>query len=136
MTEASFINVGLAIALVGGLMALLRYINEQITQERLWREEADAKLREEMEESATKLETTLARIIDEQATRHTLIYQEYLRGQKEIAEKYATRDEVDRSEGRTAVAVDKLTARTELLITRVEGLAVDLARGNSKRTTT
>lgn len=132
MGEENYITIGLALALVGGLLGLLRYINTELTQERLWREEADRELRDSVEETLSELRKNLEKISTDSSARYTLIYQEFIKSQREVAEKYATNEILDRSEGRILLAMDKQTARTEVLISRVETLSVDMARGKPR----
>lgn len=98
--------VALAIAIVGGLLALLRYINVEISQERKWREEADVIGREQREKltndfAAYKLEAT---------------------------EKFAPHGAIEKLEARLVLAIEKIGARQETMLGRMDSLTAELAK--------
>jgi hypothetical protein len=89
----------LALAFVSSLLGLLWYLTGQIDQERKWREEADEVIRDN--HNSFKLEATRT---------------------------YVTSVSLEKSEERLAIAIDRLTARLEMVITRIEALSSNMSR--------
>src|SRR5258707_13017426 len=97
LNDSSYITVGLAIILVVGLLGLLRYGIGELAQERLWRGEADRDLRDYIDAAVGELRSALEKVSNDNSTRNTLIYQEFLKTLRDRAEKYAPNALVARS---------------------------------------
>jgi hypothetical protein len=89
----------LGLAFIVALLGLLWYLTQQIDGERRWREEAD-------------------RVIDGKITDFRL----------EAVRTFATAGAIEKSEERLATALDKVTARLEMLASRIETWGTELAR--------
>ena len=116
------ITITLGLALAGGLWSLLRYFIAELAQERRWREDAD-----EAERSAREKVS-----LDDQ-NRNSILYRELSAYKLEAVEKFATAGAIEKSEERLALAIDKMTARLEMVIGRIETLSVEMARVGKTR---
>lgn len=109
--------LSLAVVLVGGLLALLRYVNSEIAQERTWREEAVDEERAQREDA---VKINQERILGVQ--RDLAAYK------LEASEKFVTLAALYKFEERLEIALDKLASRQEAMISRMDTLTVDLAK--------
>lgn len=88
----------------------MRYVNSEIGQERAWREEADDLQGDEMKELARELA-------------------DY---KLDATDRFAPQSAIEKLEQRLVVAIEKIAARQETMIGRVEGLAAEITK---RRTT-
>lgn len=93
------ITIGLGLALVAGLLGLLRFFTVEIAQERRWREDADSRHGADL--ASFKLEAVRT---------------------------FATDGAIEKAEERLAIVIDKMTTRLETCISRIETLSVEMAR--------
>lgn len=107
----------LALALVGGLLALLRYVNGQIDQERTWREEADDEERKARE-----------RLAQDDANGRMIIYREFTDYKLYVAQNHVTSQALRETEERLASSFEKVVARLEMIVARLDKLSLDMAR--------
>ena len=91
--------VGVVLAFFVALMGLLWYLTQQIDQEQRWREDAD-------------------RMLEGKFTDFRL----------EAVKTFATATAIEKSEERLAAALEKLTVRLEVVISRIETLGTEMAR--------
>lgn len=124
MGEDSTITIGLAIALVAGLVTLLEYIRREIAavtakieQEQRWREEADEEERRAREQTA--LNDQNGRMIIQRELSDYKLY---------VAQNHVTAASLRETEDRLIAALDKLTARLETVVSRIEALSAEMAR--------
>lgn len=96
----------LAVAIVGGLLAILRYVNGEIAQERTWREEADDLQGKEMKEMS----------------------REVANFKLEATQTFAPHGAIEKLETRLVTAIEKLGARQETMLGRMETLSAELAK--------
>jgi hypothetical protein len=103
MDAGNWIALAVAVlAFVAALLSLLWYLTGQIDQERVWREEADRETRGELTDF--KLESVRT---------------------------FATAGAIEKSEERLAIALDKLSARLETVIGRIETLTMEMAKARN-----
>jgi hypothetical protein len=120
--------VSLALALVAGLLALLRYVNTEITQERKWREEADFEERSAREEGDTLGRNAREKLASDDQNRYTIMYRELANYKLEAAEKFATSSAIEKLQERLESAFDRLSARQETMLGRLEIITAEIAK--------
>lgn len=100
MDAGNWIALGaFALAFVSALLTLLWYVVGRVELERQWREEADRELNSK-----------------------------FMAFQLEAVRTFAPASAIEKSEERLATSLDKVTARLEMVISRIETLGTELAR--------